>query len=97
MTQIMIDIDNQVMSIYQVEARQRGFVGGQEFIASLLADWPAILAPTAPEPSERTIEDQIASLGNLLCLALARIAILENAQPKGAVADTQDFPSGGGY
>ena len=69
--------------------------------------------PTQGEPRERTTDDQVASLGNLLGLALARIAILEQAQPgpgvfytpeplgaaieSGAFLASLDFPFGGTY
>ena len=48
MTQIMIDIQPATMRVYQAEAARRGMTG-QELIAALLADWPAVLAPVAPK------------------------------------------------
>ena len=95
MTQVLIDkqvdtviisVDPAVMKVYGAEAKQRGLPSGTALIEALIADWPAILAPAQshPEPRERTTEDQVASLSNLMGLALARIAILENAPGPGA-------------
>ena len=50
MNQILIGIDNDVMNIYRAEAEKRGYASGQAFIAALLANWQAILAPAQPQP-----------------------------------------------
>ena len=45
MTQILIDIAQSTMRVYQAAAAERGYANGQALISALLADWPAILAP----------------------------------------------------
>ena len=99
MTIQFIDLPLPVCQWYAEQADELK-VPALELMAQVLTLWPETgkAVQPQPEPRERTIEAQVASLGNVLGAALARIAILESAQsPKGAVVEAQDFPFGGTY
>ena len=81
MTQILIDIANSTMRVYQAAAEERGFHDGQALIAALLADWPAILAPAVqPGPSAFYTPEPLGA-----------------AIESGAFLASLDFPSGAAY
>ena len=99
MTIQFVDLPQPVCQWYAEQADELN-VPALELMAQVLTLWPETGKPvkSQPEPRERTLEDQVASLGNVLGAALARIAILESAQsPKGAVVEAQDFPFGGTF